>query len=387
MKGMRVNMTFAFSGAGTALEIVVCVCGLTEGELPGTDFLHLEVPGLCIGGGANIANNTIGHVLFMRNTERAKQRKFKWYQDKIFIPGVNANRLEFDEVDVSTVSEIAVEDTAVVSVDGNIPQLKAVIEELDTYEQARIIFNKLTATASTVEQGCDCCPIFKSIKTELPHHTVRNLPASRCPIKRKINAAFKSNRLCGLKLSHTKREALIDFIAVFPGILSKVCTPSNIQSGFIKNGMIDAESLRYPSFDGMFSTCKSNPTIEAYSNIRSQMGDIVLQYDRHGEADEDFLDGCRIRRDIGPRGDEILRNANSLHLRRATIINHKCIVEKRELEPQQNCDAKRGKMHNENEMHPEKVAANREAVYKVSKAAEDDGLWGECPCLSDENNL
>ena len=45
MKGMRVDMTFGFSGAGTSMPIVACVSGLSEKELPGADFLVLEVPG------------------------------------------------------------------------------------------------------------------------------------------------------------------------------------------------------------------------------------------------------------------------------------------------------------------------------------------------------
>ena len=165
MKGMRVNMTFAFSGAGTCLPIVVCVSGLSDAELPGTDFLHLEVPGLCIGGGASIGNKQVGHILFMKSTPRAKQKKFKWYQTNIFIPGVNANRLEFDGMDVSTMSEIPTRETEVVSCDRDIPQLKAMLGNLNIYGKNSIILNKLSAAASAVEQGVDCCLVFKGIKT------------------------------------------------------------------------------------------------------------------------------------------------------------------------------------------------------------------------------
>ena len=108
----------------------------------------------------------------MRNTEKAKQKKFKWYQKNVFIPGVNRNRLEFDNVDVSMLSEISAEETAVVSCDGDIPQLKAMLEDLAMYEESGIIFSKLSATTSAVEQAADNCSVFKGIKTELRHHTV-----------------------------------------------------------------------------------------------------------------------------------------------------------------------------------------------------------------------
>ncbi len=228
MKGMRVCMTFAFSAAGTCLPAVVCVSGLTEHELPVTDFLHLEVPGFCIGGGANVTAEGVGHFLFMRDTPGAKQEKFKWYQKHVFVPGVNATRMEFDEFDATAWTEIPVKETAVVACDGDIPQLKAMLEELELYDENGIIFNKLNPAASATEQSADRNPIFKLIKEKLPSHTVRNIPPERCPMKRRVHKAFKSDKLSGLKLSHTKTEALIDFIAVFPGILSQTCTPDNI---------------------------------------------------------------------------------------------------------------------------------------------------------------
>ena len=56
---MRVNTIFSFLATETCLPIVVCVSSLTEHELPGTNFLTLEVPGLCIGGGSNVGNDQL----------------------------------------------------------------------------------------------------------------------------------------------------------------------------------------------------------------------------------------------------------------------------------------------------------------------------------------
>ena len=73
----------------------------------------LDIPGFCIGADTNVNIKETGYVLFMRDTEGAKKQKFKWYQETVFIPGVNKNRLEFDDLDVSTCSDIPIEDTAV----------------------------------------------------------------------------------------------------------------------------------------------------------------------------------------------------------------------------------------------------------------------------------
>ncbi len=52
MNGMRVKLTFTFSGVGTCFPFVCTVTGLTEREMPtGKNFIVVKVPGMCIGGG------------------------------------------------------------------------------------------------------------------------------------------------------------------------------------------------------------------------------------------------------------------------------------------------------------------------------------------------
>jgi hypothetical protein len=53
--------------------------GLSEREMPiGKEFIHVKVPGLCIGGGGvNINNQEVGHLIFMRNTKGAEMKRFR----------------------------------------------------------------------------------------------------------------------------------------------------------------------------------------------------------------------------------------------------------------------------------------------------------------------
>ena len=118
--------------------------------------------------------------------------------------------------------------------------------------------------------------------------------------------------------------------------------------------MLDPKSLQYPSFNGMFLTCRSNPTIESYLNIRKRIGDLVMEYNTHVKADNAFLDNCNNKHDVGLNGEEILRDTASLHVRRATVINHQALVEKRELTRQEICTSKLNKMENANEEHTSK---------------------------------
>ena len=86
-------------------------------------------------------------------------------------------------------------------------------------------------------------------------------------------------------------------------------------------------------------------------------------------------------------GEEILRDAEALHLRLATVINHQAMIEKRELARQAICTSKINKMNEANEEHRQKSKANEAAVCQVLKAAEEEGrLRSDCS-LSDKANF
>jgi hypothetical protein len=95
MSGMCVKLTFTFSAMGTCFPLVCTVSGLTEREMPTKkEFIHVTVPGLCIGGGGiNINNQEVGHLLFMQNTKGAEKKLFKLDQQEILVPGINYNVL------------------------------------------------------------------------------------------------------------------------------------------------------------------------------------------------------------------------------------------------------------------------------------------------------
>jgi hypothetical protein len=97
MSGMRVKLTFTFTAMGNCFPLVVTVTGLTEQELSGQDFVHVEIPGLCIGGGGVSvdSNKQCGHLFLMCNTEGAEKARFKYYQEKILIPGINLQRRKY----------------------------------------------------------------------------------------------------------------------------------------------------------------------------------------------------------------------------------------------------------------------------------------------------
>jgi hypothetical protein len=257
MSGMRVNLTFTFSAMGTCFPLVCTVTGLTEREMPtGEKFLHVKVPGLCIGsGGVNVNNQEVGHLLFMRNTEGAKKKRFKWYQQEILMPGITNHQKWFAKFDGCTLNSIPDKLTAVTYWDGDFSQINAIKSLINLFTNNKVIANKQHASWSGVEQPADLARVFKLIKNMLPSHMVKNIPAERCPMKALMLDAFK-DKLEHLNLAPNKRNSLVDFISSLSVIATKACTVKNIQHGIIEAGMIGAENLRYPVFDKIIATCR-----------------------------------------------------------------------------------------------------------------------------------
>ena len=78
-----------------------------------------------------------------------------------------------------------------------------------------------------------------------------------------------------------------------------------------------------------------------------------------------------------------MRDSSALHLRRATIVNHPEIIEKREAETRKNRLVTLHKMEDENAKHDVKVEANRDAVSKLLSIAEKEGYLEQGACISD----
>jgi hypothetical protein len=218
----------------------------------GEEFIHVKVPGLCIGGGGvNINNQEVGHLLFTRNTEGAEKKRFKWYQQEILLPGINDHCKRYAKFDASSGSPIPDKLTAVTYCDGDFSQVDAIKTSTNLFAEHKVIANKQHASWSGVEQPADLARVFKLIKNLLPSHTVKNIPAERCPMKALVLDAFKE-QLVYLNLASNKRLSLVDFISTLSVITNKACTVKNIQHGFIEAGIIASSHFydMYPS-----STC------------------------------------------------------------------------------------------------------------------------------------
>ena len=141
-----------FTAMGNCFPLVVTVSGLTEWEMNGKDFVHVEIPGLCIGGGGVSVDSSeqCGHLFLMRNTEGAEKARFKYYHENILIRGINLQRKKFCNFDIEAGTSIPDKATAVAWCDGDLSQIDAIKRSVEMYAQNKIIANKQNAARSGI---------------------------------------------------------------------------------------------------------------------------------------------------------------------------------------------------------------------------------------------
>ncbi|EJK55524.1 hypothetical protein THAOC_24740, partial [Thalassiosira oceanica] len=80
---------------------------------------------------------------------------------------------------------------AVASLDGDIPQLQAVKEELQLLADNGVTLNKGNPSRTLVEQACDLAVIFKLLHQRLPMRTMRHISVEDSPLKKTLFDAFE----------------------------------------------------------------------------------------------------------------------------------------------------------------------------------------------------
>ena len=389
MSGMRVKLTFTFTAMGNCFPLVVTVTGLTEWEMNGKDFVHVEIPGLCIGGGGVSVDSSeqCGHLFLMRNTEGAEKARFKYYQEKILIPGINLQRKKYCDFDIASGTSIPDKATAVAWSDGDLSQVYAVTQSAELFTENKIIANKQNAARSGVEQPADLTPVFRIIKKIQPTHTVRDIPVDRCPMKRIISNMFHSENMSFLSLKSTKKNALIDFLSVLPEISTTACSKDNIKHGFIQAGIIDKEFNRYPVFNKILATCRQQPTLEEYKTVVESFADFLDIVNEKGHIDEDQYDIRGIRMDKDINGQDVLRTAGIAQesFQRSKCLTHFHQVNMR-LERLQIIKSKETeKKATANMKHNELVEANKKVVEVICSKLLRDGILDDGAEVGEEH--
>ena len=111
----------------------------------------------------------------------------------------------------------------------------------------------------------------EKVITDLVQEYYGGAPGSN-KFKDRILDIFKRAEALGLCLWDNKEKALIDYLACYPSMASRIVTMSNVQRVFYANGMLSKETpddkYAYPCFDGLLATCNKEMPNGLYEKCR-----------------------------------------------------------------------------------------------------------------------
>jgi hypothetical protein len=93
--------------------------------------------------------------------------------------------------------------------------------------------------------------------------------------------------------------------------------------------MIDINSLQYPVFDKIISTCRRIPSVEEYTNIENNMNTIIHESCKFKHISEEVYDRISIARDRDSMGREVMRDAK---FSQESYQCTKCLTHKHQIE-------------------------------------------------------
>ena len=101
LRGIRIRHTVSFNGVGNTAPLYITIYGLTKEELPvatcTSGVFPILLEGLCYGSNQDCSNRSIGHVVFLRNTEKGSdistdQLNHERYRNEVFLPYIQSTR-------------------------------------------------------------------------------------------------------------------------------------------------------------------------------------------------------------------------------------------------------------------------------------------------------
>jgi hypothetical protein len=381
MNGMRVKLTFTFSAAGMCAPLFVTVSGLSKEEMPNQPFLHMKVPGLCIGGGGvTLGNKEEGHVFFMRKEEGADKKRCELYMKEVLIPFVNGVRKEVDDFDAEAGASAPATQTAVSWCDGEMSAVAAIAANVDLYSEHLIKAFKQNPARSAAEQGADLCKVFNNLKANIRNYSGDDSPGTR-RMHDKIAIAIKKLEADGdLQLNGKNKKALLGFLSILPKAATKAASVENIEHGFIANGMIDRETKRFPVLANILNTCKRDILVKEAEAAIDAFPELLTSLIKYGYVPEELFDKYEFAVDTSKDGKEFIRNNSirSEHMNRAKWLTHPHEIERRLKHIEEKKLASKAKREKENMEH-QKHLDNHAAIVKklcdmIGKAADVSNL-------------
>ena len=360
--GLRVELLFSFDAGGGAAPLCALV-SLNERECSGLKIVQVPV-------GLSPYDTNLGTVMFIgpSNGEEPNETPAvlaaKHYHAVVLQNWYRAKRRARGYVDGTPVPPHL---KGLLSCDGALAMLKAILLCLPEDQEARIDNLKIAAAMTGVAQPDDLMAVFRLIT-----HLAKFMEASDTKVSKVLKAHLLTEfrKIDGLNLSTVKMNALVDFLATLPQILAKAVTPTHIENGFFRAGWFSDTESGWPTLDGFFNQLRQKLTEEEKARCRSNFVELASMHRDQGYIDDAEYEALNFPTDKHPiDGREIRRNSHAPHLMRGMTFGHLALQKEREELVQQQKEKEQKKTQEEGQRVRSLLSANSACEGAVREAA------------------
>ena len=194
-KGMRVKLTYTFSGIRVQACPFVTISGLRWEEMPvdssSSGLLALHIKGLYIAeGGGTVGAKGKGYVVFVRNDKDGDKdkKRVRFYCNKVLLPFVSEFCKDYDRWQEGM---HITDDIQVVSrCDGNNAQIQSIINSINECDTYRIFGMKQNSARTGTEEAAKLCRVFQLMKKLHRRYSVMDTPDEFHPLKGVLVSEF-----------------------------------------------------------------------------------------------------------------------------------------------------------------------------------------------------
>ena len=382
-RGVRIVINSTFTAGGLSAPIFVAVYGLSNEEMPGTEIMTIEVPGLTVGSHQDVYSNGVGYLTFVkgsgeynsnnevevsnsnlnRNNENTisandTQRTFskesriaQLYREKVFYPFIShirKTKYGYDG-DLQSIPDYL---QCVSWMDGCNSQLKLITSEenMEKEKMRKIVCCKHSAARTAVEQAADTGAMFKHLKRIV--RSTENPTSANNSIYHHLQQTFTnlSNDPTSSDFLHLlshKKKAVILTLAKLPIATARAYSDHVIKKAFMINGQLDLDHQLVPCLESCLNTYRGNISGTCLEQRSTLIESLYENTYTQGIVDEGVFDNMGIPKDVDCRGDIINRDFSitnesrqrskcltsdtQVKERRAIVLESKMVIYRRKL--------------------------------------------------------
>ena len=340
-RGVRIVINSTFTAGGLSAPIFVSVFGLSNEEMPGSDIITIEVPGLAVGSHQDVYSSGVGFLTFVRgsgsyghqndsdvNDElNCRNEEVDNVEERIFSKESIVAQLYREMVYYPFISHIrktrygydgALEDLpdylkCVSWMDGCNAQLRLITSETNMEKEKvrNIVCCKHSAARTAVEQAADTGAMFKQLKSIV--RTTENLSPSNSSIYHHLQQSFiklSNNPPDGdaVLLPSHKKKAIILTLSKLPIAASRAYSDHVIKKAFMLNGQLDLENQLVPCLENCLNTYRGNIGGTCLEDGKELIKKLYESVYTKGMVDEKLFDDMRIPKDRNCYGNVVTRD-------------------------------------------------------------------------------